>query len=384
MPTWIAPKLPPPANTKAVLVALPASDADTASSLAASRVRAGVVGIYSSGGGRQASGQTFDVVPAKAGSHTHRRKLSRRTVAPACLTIIDGDYGSRPSPGRQWSAFHERLFDHEVAGLVVGAFGKTARLEKLLQLFQHRRAAAHHDAIGLDVERRLMQVVEQLVRRDEVGDAAAVAERLARHGRIIEQLLLQHRSEQLVVAQLCDQLLAVGELGNLAAAVNERDGLEPLIDVGILDQTREGRQPRAGREQQQAAAGQEIVGDQRARRLAADQDGVALPDLLQLRGERAVGDLDGEELELFLVIGARHAVGAQQRATVDLEADHRKLPILETETGIAGGSEAEKRIGPVANGKNLLSIERAHVFSFIREARRRTNRWLPQAEAKPP
>src|SRR4029453_13744198 len=36
MPTWIAPKLPPPANTKAVLAGLLSPDADKASSLAAS------------------------------------------------------------------------------------------------------------------------------------------------------------------------------------------------------------------------------------------------------------------------------------------------------------------------------------------------------------
>ena len=72
-----------------------------------------------------------------------------------------------------------------------------------------------------------------------------------------------------------------------------------------------------------------------------------------------------KEFEFFLVIGARHAVGAQQRTALDLEADHRKLPVLESEAGIAGGGEAEKRIGPVPDRKNFLSIECAHVFSFF-------------------
>jgi hypothetical protein len=35
MPTWIAPKLPPPANTNAVFFALASADADRTSSLAA-------------------------------------------------------------------------------------------------------------------------------------------------------------------------------------------------------------------------------------------------------------------------------------------------------------------------------------------------------------
>ncbi len=75
------------------------------------------------------------------------------------------------------------------------------------------RAAAHHDAIGLDIERRLVDVVEQLLGRDQVGDAAAVAERLAGHGRVIQQLLRQQRSEQFIVAQLGDEFLAIGEFG---------------------------------------------------------------------------------------------------------------------------------------------------------------------------
>ena len=97
--------------------------------------------------------------------------------------------------------------------------------------------------------------------------------------------------------------------------------------------------------------------------------------ILQLRGQRPIRDLDGEEFEFFLVIGARHAVGTQQRPALDLEADHRKLTVLEAETGIAGGPEAEKRIGPVADRKNLLSIECSHGFSFFLTSRCRTFRF---------
>ena len=165
--------------------------------------------------------------------------------------------------------------------------------------------------------------------------------------------------------QLRDQLFAIGEFGNLPAAVHQNDGLEPLVNFGILDQARERRQPRSGRQQQQALARNQIVGDQRAGSLAADQDGIALLDLLQPRGQRPVGNLDAEEFQLVLVIGAGHAVGAQQRAALDLEPDHGKLAVLETKAGIAGGGEAEKRIGPVPDRKNFLSMECAHVFSFF-------------------
>src|ERR1700758_292011 len=95
------------------------------------------------------------------------------------------------------SALDERLLDHKMAWLGVVAFGEGARLEHLLQLFEHRRTAAHHDAVAFDIERLLADVVEELLRGDEVGDAAAVAEGLAGHGRIVRQLLRQERAEQL-------------------------------------------------------------------------------------------------------------------------------------------------------------------------------------------
>ena len=114
--------------------------------------------------------------------------------------------------------------------------------------------------------------VEQLPERDQVGDAAAVAERLAGHGRIVDQLVVNQRPEQLVVPQIVDELLAIGQLGNLPAAVRQDDGFVAFVDVGVLDQAGEGREPGAGRQQQQPLARNEVTGDQRAGRLAADQD----------------------------------------------------------------------------------------------------------------
>ncbi len=122
---------------------------------------------------------------------------------------------------------------------------------------------------------------EQPVGGDQIGDAAAIAERLARDGRIVDELLGQHRPEELVLREAGDELFAVGELGDLPAAVHEHDLLEAVVDVRILDQARERRKARSGRQQQQAGAGQQIVGDQRAGRLAADQNGIAFADLLQ-------------------------------------------------------------------------------------------------------
>src|SRR6202040_2241960 len=73
-----------------------------------------------------------------------------------------------------------------------------------------------------------------------------------------------------------------------------------------------------------------------------------------------------EEFQFVLVIGAGHAVGAHQGPAVDLQADHGELAVLESKAGIAGGGEAEKRVGPVPDRKNFLSMECAHVFWFFR------------------
>src|SRR6185437_1613329 len=102
-------------------------------------------------------------------------------VAPSPAIRLTGTAAELP--------LREGLLDHEMAGLAVTALDKAARREHLLEVFQHRRAAAHHDAVGFEIERSLPEVVEQLPGGDEVGDAATVAERLAGDGRIIAQLL---------------------------------------------------------------------------------------------------------------------------------------------------------------------------------------------------
>src|SRR3954471_11882261 len=189
MPTWMAPKLPPPAKTKAVLAGPAWSDADkvllrSPHRRVGERPR-GVCGRYSS--------PTRAALSTLALEVRHLRGM--HASSPEMTMENDG------------SALDERLLDHKVAGLVVAAFEKTARFEHLAQFFQHRRAAAHHDAVAGDIQRRLPDIVEQLLRGDQVGDAAAVAERLAGHGRVIHKLVGQQRSEQFVVPQLRDQLL---------------------------------------------------------------------------------------------------------------------------------------------------------------------------------
>src|SRR3954447_8061200 len=72
------------------------------------------------------------------------------------------------------SALDEGLFNDEMAGLAVVTLDKAARGKHRGEFLEHRRAAAQHDAIGLDIEAGLADVVEQLIGGDQIGDAAAV------------------------------------------------------------------------------------------------------------------------------------------------------------------------------------------------------------------
>ncbi|MGY4299967.1 hypothetical protein ACVWXN_008062 [Bradyrhizobium sp. i1.4.4] len=39
-------------------------------------------------------------------------------------------------------------------------------------------------------------------------------------------------------------------------------------------------------------------------------------------------------------------------------------PFWKRKAGVARGAEAEQRVGPVLDGKNLLSVKRAHDFRY--------------------
>ncbi len=67
------------------------------------------------------------------------------------------------------------------------------------------------------------------------------------------------------------------------------------------------------------------------------------------RGQRTVRNLDAEEFEGFLVMGARHAVGAQERPAIDLKAHHGKLAAQKPKPGSRVGGEAEQGVRPVAD-----------------------------------
>jgi hypothetical protein len=140
---------------------------------------------------------------------------------------------------------------------------------------------------------------------------------------------------------------------------------ETLVSLGVLDQADERREAGTGGQQVEVLARSQVAQHQRAGRLAADDDLVTDRQVLQLRGQRAVGHLDAEEFEVFVVIGAGDAVGAGQRTALLRQADHHELTIDEAQAGIAGGAKAEQGIVPVMNRKDALGGIVAHRFDQV-------------------
>ncbi len=75
------------------------------------------------------------------------------------------------------SALRERLLDHELRRLAVIAFDKALASQQRARVLHQRRAAADHDAVMRGLERGEADIAEQFAGIDQVGDAAAVAER---------------------------------------------------------------------------------------------------------------------------------------------------------------------------------------------------------------
>src|SRR6266542_3433279 len=124
------------------------------------------------------------------------------------------------------------------------------------------------------------------------GDAPDMAERLARHGRIIGELLARQLAEDLVLRQDARQIIAISEICYETAAVNEHDTFELLIGLDVADKAQEWCEPRSGAEKIEILARQQVVDNQRAGRLLADDDRIAILDVLEPRCQGSALDLD--------------------------------------------------------------------------------------------
>src|SRR3546814_5829446 len=88
----------------------------------------------------------------------------------------------------------------------------------------------------------------------------------------------------------------------------------------------------------------QVVHQQGTGRRVPAQYLVARLHMLQPRGQRPIGHLDAEELQVFLPAGAGDRVRAQQRpgraiGLRDLQPEHDELSAVEAEAGITGRSE---------------------------------------------
>src|SRR6266404_4659854 len=155
----MAPKLPPPANTKAVFAGLAWFNTDKETLAPATRVGgargvlagfvAGDRGVYHSLHRRPRERV------ANAGTHNHRCVLLPRVAA----TAIAKHKAVAMGPGSRLKAGTTK--DKLAALACPGRRALSAR--RTPSRSRNGRAGAHHDPIALDIERRLADIVEQLL-----------------------------------------------------------------------------------------------------------------------------------------------------------------------------------------------------------------------------
>jgi hypothetical protein len=174
--------------------------------------------------------------------------------------------------GRLSSLLDERALDHVAAGVAdAGGDREAGLVEHGAHVLQHRRPAADHRPVLVSVDLRKADVAAQLAVGDQVRQTPLVAERLARHGRVVHELVAHLLAEVVVARQLMGDQVGVGELVDLAHTVHQDDLLEARVGVGSRMMLMNGASPGAGGEQVEEAAGQEVGDDQRAGRLPSDQ-----------------------------------------------------------------------------------------------------------------
>ena len=236
---------------------------------------------------------------------------------------------------------------------------KPTRIEQVASVRQHPGAAADHHAICLRVPLRQFEILKQLARLNQGCQATVVRVWLASDRWVVAQLLANHLAEKLMLTQVFDLVLYNGAFAHPAHAVNQYDMLEALVDFRVLDDAHEWSGTCAGAQQIQTLSGFQVMQNQRARGLLADEYGITLADVLQARGEGTVRDLDAQEFQVVLVVRARDAVCAKKRSLIDLQSHQNELPVFETEGRIACGGEGELCVRPMMNLEDPLRYYRS-------------------------
>ncbi|MNT26605.1 hypothetical protein D3C72_1621930 [compost metagenome] len=164
-----------------------------------------------------------------------------------------------------------------------------------------------------------------------------------------------------MLGQFLGDVVLVAQLADPAYAVDQHDFFVAVVHVRVLDDGHERGEAGAGGQQVQVlGVRQQVVLHQGTGRLAGDHHLVARLDILQTRGQRTVRHLDRVELKVLFPVGAGHRVGADQRFAVHFQTDHHELAVDETQTRIAGASEAEQGVVPVMDGQDGFGGKSSH------------------------
>ena len=148
----------------------------------------------------------------------------------------------------------------------------------------------------LSVCSRQAQVRKQSAACHQVCKPTLILIGFPRDRRIVNQFLANGFSEEFIFRQLPEDEVLVGKLAFIAHTMGQNDTVKALIDFRILDNADEWRQPGARANQEKIATRQQMIHHQGTGRLAAHQQLISNPDVLEAGSKGAVWHLNAEEL----------------------------------------------------------------------------------------
>ena len=234
---------------------------------------------------------------------------------------------------------------------------QTKAFQDCLDVMVKGKAAADHGAILGRRHLQQAQISKDLTGSQIVGDPAHLRERLAGGGGVVKQLAGHHLANQRIIGQRLHQLAAIVQFGDLAAGVHHDHLLIFLIGLRFAQQAGKGRKAGAGGQKVNPLAGQKRVMHQSANGFGAQDDLVADLDVLQARGQRAVGNLDRIELQLVIPGRRGDGIGAQQGfAGLAQKANHHKFTRAKPQAARARDAKREQTVGPMCHRSDDLGI----------------------------
>lgn len=231
---------------------------------------------------------------------------TRRAARPSELIESDAPDAARVpqrlARGHPVLLIDKSFFNQDAAEFGPRSFSKAPSFEKEARVFQHLRTAAQDGAIVVLVDWRQTDILKQFSTFHQLCDAPIVAERLARHRRIVDQLFTGDLTEIFMGGEFGGYVILIGKILDETDAVDQDDFFKALIDIRILDQAEERRQAGAGTQKIEVFPRQQIVGHQRTGRFCAHQNGFTFLQMLQFGCQRTVRHFYAEKLKCIFMI----------------------------------------------------------------------------------